>query len=280
MKNSYVIIALIVFLIILRSLAFVVDETKQAVVVRLGNPVKVYTESGLKFKLPLIEKVQFFDKRILDYDSAPTQIPTKDKKYLEVDNYAKWRIVDPQVFLEKIGDENGAQRVLDDIIYSELRGSLGQHDLGEIVSTNRTELMVIVTEASNRKAMRYGIEIVDVRIKRADLPEQNERPVYERMRAERKKEANRYRSEGEEQALIIRAQTDSLKVTLMADAYKKSQILRGEAEAKAIEIYAKAYGRDESFYEFYRTLQAYKKIIDEHTIIVLPPDTELLKYFR
>ncbi len=281
MKSSTQIILLVLALIVIALITFVVDETKQAVVIQMGKPVRTIFKSGLHMKIPWpIQTIQTFEKRILDYDSAPTEILTKDKKNLVLDNYAKWRIVDPLKFFVTVHDENGAQARLDDIIYSELRVALGLHDLEEIVTSRRGELMAMVTASSGDKALEYGIEIVDVRIKRADLPEQNERSVYERMRAERKRIANRYRSEGEEEAIKIRAVTDSLKVVIMADAYRQSQIIKGHAEAKAIEIYAKAYGRDESFYEFYRTLEAYKKIIDSNTVVVLPPDTELLKYFK
>ncbi len=281
MKGSKVVIVLVLVLIAIALVTFVVDETKQAVVLQMGKPVRNVDKSGLHFKIPWpIQSVRLFEKRILDYDSAPTEILTKDKKNLVLDNYAKWRIVDPLKFFVTVHDENGAQARLDDIIYSELRVALGLHDLEEIVTSRRAELMAMVTAASNAKALDYGIEVVDVRIKRADLPEQNERSIYQRMRAERKRIANRYRSEGEEEAIKIRAVTDSLKVAIMADAYRQSQIIKGKAEAKAIEIYAKAYGRDEDFYDFYRTLEAYKKIIDSNTVIVLPPDTELLKYFK
>lgn len=281
MRNVIVIIIAILVLIAMALVIFTVDETEQAVVIQMGKVVRTVTNSGLHFKMPWpIQSVTFFEKRLLDYDAAPEPILTKDKKNLIVDNYAKWRIIDPKKLLETVHDENGAQARLDDIIYSELRVQLGLHNLDEIVTTSRAELMAIVTEASDKKAREYGIEVVDVRVKRADLPEQNERSVYERMRAERKRIANMYRSEGEEEALIIRAVTDSLKVVLMAEAYKESQIIKGKAEAKAIEIYARAYGRDEDFYEFLRTLEAYRKIIDSNTVIVLPPDTELLKYFK
>lgn len=281
MKNPKIIIYVILVLIAIGLITYTVDETEQAVVIQMGKPVRTVTESGLHIKIPWpIQTVQSFEKRLLDYDAAPTEILTKDKKNLVVDNYAKWRISNPLKFFITMHDENGAQARLDDIIYSELRVQLGLHELDEIVTTRRAELMAMVTEASNEKALEYGIEVIDVRIKRADLPEQNERSVYERMRAERKRIANRYRSEGEEEALKIRAVTDSLKVVIMAEAYRQSQILKGKAEASAIEIYAKAYGRDEDFYEFLRTLEAYRKIIDSNTVVVLPPDTELLKYFR
>ncbi|MBT3232900.1 MAG: protease modulator HflC [Calditrichaeota bacterium] len=281
--KSYKNIALIaIILIFLANLVFyTVDETKQAVVLQFGKPVRTVTEAGLHVKMPWpVQTVIYFERRILDYDSAPTEILTEDKKNLDVDNFAKWRIIDPLKFLVTVQNENGAQARLDDIIYSELREALGQHELEEIVSTNRSELMDMITSASDSTARDYGIEVIDVRIKRADLPEQNERSVYERMRAERKRIANRYRSEGEEEALKIRAVTDSLKVVIMAEAYKNSQITRGDADAKAIEIYANAFNQDPEFFEFIRTLEAYKSIIDSNTVLVLPPDTELLKFLK
>ncbi len=281
MGNIRNILIAAVGLVIILMVTFTVDETQQVVVVQLGKPVRTITESGLHFKLPFpIQTVAVFEKRILDYDSAPKEILTKDKKNLVLDNFAKWRIIDPLKLLISVHDENGAQARLDDIIYSELREALGLHDLEEIVTTRRAELMKMVTSSSDSSARDYGIEVIDVRIKRADLPEENERSVYERMRAERKRIANQYRSEGEEASLKIRASTDSLKVVYMAEAYKKSRIARGTAEAKAIDIYAKAFGQDPAFYEFYRTLESYKKIIDSNTVILLPPDTELLKYLK
>lgn len=280
-SNSRIIIGIIIAFILIRFVAFKVDEVDQAIILQFGRPIKTITEPGLHFKIPWpIQTVTYFEKRILDYDSRPTEILTKDKKNLVVDNYAKWRIVDPLKFLVTVHDENGAQARLDDIIYSELREALGLHDLEEIVTTNRSALMEMVTQASDSTARDYGIEVIDVRIKRADLPEQNERSVYERMRAERKRIANRYRSEGEEEALKIRAVTDSLQVIIMAEAYRQSQIIQGEAEALAIQIYANAYNRDPDFYEFLRTMEAYRTIIDTNTVLVLPTNTELWKYLR
>ncbi len=279
--SARILLIIVIALILLRLATYTVDEINQAVVLQLGKPVRTVTEPGLHFKIPWpIQTVAIFEKRILGYDSAPTEILTKDKKNLRLDNYAKWRIIDPLKFLVTVHDYNGAQARLDDIVYSELREALGLHDLEEIVTTDREKLMQMVTSASDSAARDYGIEVVDVRIKRADLPEQNERSVFDRMRAERKRIANRYRSEGEEEALKIRAVTDSLKVVIMADAYKEAQIIRGNADADAIEIYAGAFNRDPDFYEFYRTLEAYKQIIDSNTVIVLPPDTELLKYLK
>lgn len=281
MKTNSIIILIVLIVIVIRMTVYTVDEINQTVVLQFGRPVKTVTEAGLHFKLPWpIQTTTFFEKRILSYDSAPTEILTKDKKNLNVDNFAKWRISDPLKFYVTVSDENGAQARLDDIIYSELREALGLHYLDEIVTSKRAELMEMVTQASDSSAQDYGIEVIDVRIKRADLPEQNERSVYQRMRAERKRIANKYRSEGDEEALKIRAVTDSLKVSIMAEAYRTSKIIRGKAEAEAIQIYAKAFNRDPDFYDFFRTLEAYKTIIDSNTVLVLPPDTELLKYLE
>lgn len=277
-KSLWIMIAAVVLILMT---IYQVDEVNQAIVLQLGAPVGTVTTPGLHLKLPWpIQSVVFFDKRLLDYDSAPTEILTQDKKNLLLDNYAKWRIVDPLKFYISVRDENGAQARLDDIIYSELRVELGKHDLDEVVTKRREALMAKVTATTNEAAKAYGIEVVDVRIKRADLPAQNEKSVFERMRAERKRIANQYRSEGEEEALKIRAAADSAKVVIMAEAYKQSQIIRGEAEAKAIDIYAKSFGKDPDFYDFFRSLEAYRKIIDSNTVLVLPPETDWLKYLK
>ncbi|MFQ5542980.1 MAG: protease modulator HflC, partial [Nitrospiria bacterium] len=221
---------------------FVVDIRQTAIVVQLGKPVRTITEPGLKFKIPFIQDVIRFDKRLLDYDSAPQDVVTRDKKTMVIDNFAKWRIVDPLVFYESFRTERVARARLDDIIYSELRVDLGQHDLSEIVSKTRSEIMLTVTKRANEKAIEYGIEIIDVRIKRADLPEQNEKAVFTRMQAERGREALRYRSEGNEEAQKIRSEAEKEKEILLAEAYKEQQRLMGEGDAKAFRIYAEAYG--------------------------------------
>lgn len=280
-KSIFSIIIVVVLLILLSLVSYVVDEKEQVVILQMGKPVVTVTKPGLHFKLPYpIQTVTKFEDRLLDYDASPTEILTKDKKYLNVDNFAKWRIIDALKFMQVVRDEKGAQARLDDIIYSEIRVELGSHDLGEIVSTDRDRIMEIVTKASDAKALAYGIEIIDVRIKRADLTKENENAVYERMRAERKRIANQYRSEGEEEALKIRAQTDKEKEILIAEAYREAQITRSEGEAKAIEIYANAFQRDPQFYEFTRTMDAYKKIFDDKTTLVLPPESQLFKYLK
>ncbi len=271
--------------------AYTVSETEQVVVTQLGKPVRVVgaktppqdksvgwsSSPGLYFRIPFFQQLHYFDTRILDYDSTPAPIISKDKKTLEVDNYAKWRIADPLTFLMSVQNERNAQSRLDDIIYSKMREQLGLHTLSEIVAEERATLMHEVTKSSNAIAQQYGIEIIDVRIKRADLPPENANAVFGRMRAEREREAKRYRSEGTEEALKIRAETDKLRTIMLAEAYEKEQMIRGEGEAEATRIYAEAYAQDPQFYVFLRTLEAYRKSLKGKTTLILPPQTEFLK---
>jgi modulator of FtsH protease HflC len=257
---------------------FIVDETEQVVVLQFGKPVRIITEPGLHMKVPFpIQEKNVFDNRLLEYDSPPEEILSKDKKSLIVDNYVRWKIVDPLQFLKTVQAIPTALSRMDDIVYSELRRELGTHDMVEIITENREELMEKVTVASNRATQDYGIKVVDVRIRRVDLPSQNEESIYARMDAERKRQANKFRSEGEEEAQKIRATTDRDKTIILADAYKEAEQIRGQGDAKAVEVYAKAYSVDPKFYEFVRTLDAYKKIVDDKTMLVLPSDSRLFK---
>ena len=271
--------AAIAVLILLNMVLFAVDETEQVVVTQMGEPVRVVQKPGLYFKLPYpIQKVHVFEDRILEYDANPDQIYTQDKKNLIVDNYARWRITDPLKFMKALRTERGALSRLDDVVYSVLREELGQHTLSEVVSVNREALMVAVTERCNASAQGYGIEIIDVRIKRADLPRENEEAVFGRMRAERNREAMQYRSEGEEEALKVRAETDLGVAKISAGAYQESQKIKGEGDAEALTIYAQGYQQDPAFYEFTRTLVAYERAIDQNTVLVLPPETRFFQY--
>ena len=268
--------AILVFLGI--TSIFIVDETEQVVVLQFGKPVRIITEPGLHIKVPFpIQEKNVFENRLLEYDSPPEEILSKDKKSLIVDNYVRWKIVDPLQFLKTVQAIPTALSRMDDIVYSELRRELGTHDMVEIITENREELMETVTVASNRATQDYGIEVVDVRIRRVDLPSQNEESIYARMDAERKRQANKFRSEGEEEAQKIRATTDRDKTIILADAYKQAERIRGEGDAKAVEVYADAYSADPKSYEFVRTLDAYKKIIDDKTMLVLPSDSRLFK---
>ena len=259
---------------------FVVDLTETAIVVALGKPQRTITEPGLKFKIPFYHQVTFFDKRYLDYDAPARDVITSDKKSMVIDNFAKWRIVDPLKVYQAFQTQRGALQRLDDIVYSELRVELGRHELAEIVSANRALIMKLVSDRSNEKASVYGLEVLDVRIKRADLPEQNEKAIFQRMQAERERQAKQYRAEGEEEAQKIRSEAEKDKEIILAEAYKTSQELRGEGEAKAYKTYADAYKQGPKFFEFVRTMEAYKKTFANDTTMVLTPDSEFLKYLK
>jgi len=279
MKKGTLLIVLIVAILFLANLSlFIVDETKQAIVLQFGKPIRTIGEPGLNWKLPFIQNVVFFEDRLLVYDAVPTEIITKDKKTLIVDNYARWKIVDPLIFLQTVRDLNGAQARLDDIIYSELRVDLGLFDMSEIVSERREGIMKRVTEISNEKANTYGIEIVDVRIKRVDLPPENEKYIFDRMKAERERIAMQYRAEGQEEYAKIIAETEREKTVILAEAYKTVQTLKGEGEAESIRIYAESFNQDPEFYKFYRTLESYRLTFIDKTTVLLSTDSEFLKY--
>ncbi|WP_447986061.1 protease modulator HflC [Nitrospira sp. Nam74] len=282
-KQNFILalIGVVVLLFVLgASPLFVVDLTQSAIVVQLGKPVRSITEPGLQWKVPFIQDVTYFDKRLLDYDSGAQDVITKDKKTLLIDNFAKWRITDPLKVYQAFQTQRSAYKRLDDIIYSELRVEVGRHDLSEIVSKTRSDIMSIVTKRGNEKAAAYGIEIVDVRIKRADLPEQNEKAVFARMQAEREREAKQYRAEGAEEAQKIRSDAEKDREILLAEAYKTAEELRGEGDAKAFKQYADAYRQDPKFFEFTRSMEAYKKSFNGRSTLVLTPDSEFFKYLR
>jgi membrane protease subunit HflC len=250
---------------------FTVPQWMQALVVQLGNPVRTIREPGLYAKIPFIQEVIYFDRRLLLYDAAPKELLTRDKQQLVVDNYARWRIVDPLQFYRSVRNEAGAQSRLDDIIYSNLRENLGRHTLDDIVSTRRAELMEAITKRSDERTREFGIEIADVRIKRADLPETNEQNVFSRMRAERERLAKKFRAEGDEESRKIRSEADKEVRILLAEARKKAEILRGEGDAEAVKTFADAYGRDPEFFDFQRSLEAYRNGLPEGTRFVVSP---------
>ncbi len=281
--------------------AFVVDQTEYAVKIRLGDPVTIYKEPGLHFKLPFITRIFAVDNRLLTYDADPGSIFTKDKKEMVVDNYAKWRVVDPLKFYRTMRSTAQAQARLDDIIYSQVRQVLGKHTLSEIVSGNphhkdetgkevataaseainlRQNLLEEITANAREEAIEFGIEIVDVRIKRADLPESNSRAVYGRMEAERRRDAKRYRSEGEEQSLGIRSAADRDRTKILAEAEKTSEQLRGRADAKALAIYATAYGKDSDFFRFQRSHDAYRETLNKDTTLLLSSERDFFQSLK
>ena len=258
------------------STVFTVDETRQVVILQFGEPVRIIKTPGLYFKLPApLQVAQRFDDRLLEYDVPPEEILSKDKKSLIVDNYVRWRIVDPLLFLQTVQTEPIAKTRIDDIVYSELRRELGTHNMSEIITERREIIMEKVTRQSAIATKPYGIEVVDVRLKRVDLPQNNEQSIYRRMQAERIRQANKFRSEGEEESQKIKASTDKDKTIILANAYKEAEEVKGEGEAKAVDIYARAFSKDPDFYEFYRTLETYKIILDKKTTLVLPTNSKL-----
>ena len=277
MKNISIVIFLLAALFAFSTI-IIVDETEQIVILQFGKPVRTIKEAGLNWKLPApFQTSNSFEKRLLEYDVPPEEILSKDKKSLNIDNYVRWRIIDPLLFLQTVKAVPTAKTRLDDIVYSELRQELGTHDMVEIITENRELIMDKVTVASNEETSKYGIEVIDVRIRRVDLPRENEASIYARMEAERKRQANKFRSEGEEEAQKIRAATDRDKTIILADAYKRAQQIRGDGEAEALDIYALSFSKSPDFYEFLRTLETYEKVIDKKTTLVLPGDSKLFK---
>ncbi len=275
-------IILIASAFIAQDSLFLVYQHEQAVVVEFGKFIKTINKPGLNFKKPFIQNVVFYDKRLLGHDVPPTEIVTKDKRNLIIDNFAKWRIFDPEKFYTRARTEAVAQNRLRDVIYSELRLDFGVHSLEEIVSSKRSELMDEVTKRANTKIkeLDMGIEIIDVRIKRADLPSENQLAVFRRMTEERKRIAMQFRSEGKEAAQKIRATTDKEKTIILAKAYEKEQTIMGEGDAQSIKITAEAYGQDIGFYEFIRSLDAYKVSLVTNNTLVLSQKSPFLKYLR
>ena len=271
-------VILIAAIILLQASCYIVDEREQVVVTEFGQPVRTVQTPGLHFKIPFIQQLHTFEDRLLYSDADPRQIYTQDKKNLIVDNFARWRIADPLKFLVSVQNVSYAQSRLDDIIFSAVREELGQRTLTEIVAESREDIMKRVTDLSHDAALALGIDIVDVRIKRADLPIENKANVFERMRAERTRQAKEYRAEGEEIATKIRAQTDLEVTTLTSEALQKSQLIRGEGDAEALRIYAEAFEKDPRFFEFWRTLEAYEKTLGQGTTVVMPPSSDFFRY--
>lgn len=280
MKQNSFIIAGVVAIIILSSTMFTVHMTQSVIVLELQKPKKTITEPGLYFKVPFFQQVKYFSNQLLDNDSPPAEVITKDKKNLLIDNFTMFRIVDPLKFLETVRGEQGARARLDDIIYSELRVEIGQHDLTNIVTGTRDAIMQKVTKEANIKAAEYGLEVVEVRIKRTDLPPEIANSIFNRMRTERERIAMEYRSEGKEEATKIRAETDKEKTILVAEAYKQEQAIRGEGDGTSTKIYAEAFGKDPKFFSFMRSMEAYKKSLKTDTTLLMSEKSDFLGFLN
>lgn len=282
-QQNLIAIILVALAVLTGTTAFIVDQREQALVLQFGNPKAVITEPGLHFKFPW-QTVETFDRRLLESDAQPNEVITKDKKTILVDNYTRWLIVDPLKVYQVARTEQGVNDRMQDVVRGKVREVLGQHTLYEIVSGGdqanlRVELMRAIRDRADQGARDLGISVVDVRIKRADLPSENSEAVFQRMKAERNRIAKEYRSEGEEAAKEIRATAEKQQKLLLAEAYKNSQIIRGHADAQATGIYADAHQRDPGFYAFVRSLEAYKQSIGEGTRLVISPDSEFFHFY-
>ena len=280
MKPNAFIIGLALVIALASMSMFTVHITQSAVLLELQKPKEIITEPGLYFKIPFIQKVRYFSKQLLDNDSPPAEVITRDKKNLLIDNFSLWRITDPLKFLETVRSVNGARARLDDIVYSELRVEIGTHDLHAAVTESRETIMAKITKEANLKSGEYGIELTDVRIKRIDLPPEIANSIFNRMRTERERIAKEYRSEGNEESTKIRATTDKEKTILIAEAYKQEQTVRGKGDAKAIKIYADALQKDPKFYAFIRSMEAYKTSLKNDTTILMTEDSDFLKFLN
>lgn len=259
---------------------FTVDMTQHAIVLQMQAYKKTISEPGLYFKIPFIQDVTYYSKQLLVSDAEPAELITLDKKNLQIDNYSMWRIVDPLQFLKTVRTVRSASSRLDDIINSELRGELSRHNLIDVVRNTREEIMKNVARESAKKVADMGIEILDVRIKRADLPAKIADSVFNRMRTERERIAKEYRSEGKEEATKIRAETDKEKVIILAEAYKQEQEVRGEGDGQATRIYADAFQQDPGFYSFIRSMQAYKNSFKSDTTFLLSEKSDFLEFLN
>ena len=262
------------------SSLFTVYQTRLALVVRLGQPVRVVTEPGLNFKIPLIDSVIYVDKRILDLENAAQEVIASDQKRLVVDAFARYKIVDALLFYQSVGSIEGANSRLSTLLNAALRRVLGESTLTHVVRDERAALMARVRDQLNREAASFGITVVDVRIRRADLPEQNSQAVYQRMQTERQREAAEFRANGSQRKQEIQARADRDVTVLLADAQARGDTIRGEGEAERNRIFAEAFGKDPDFFAFYRSMQAYESGLRHNdTRMVLRPDSDFFKYF-
>ncbi len=277
---TFAIGALVAFVLVTSSI-FTVQENQQVLVMRFGNPKDQIAEPGLHFKLSILDQTRVFEKRILNVDPPAEEVLLADQKRLLVDSFARYKIVDILKFFQTLNTETGAQTRLYTIINSAVRSAMGKSTLQDILSKKRDTLMEDIQETVNVEAKRFGIEVVDVRIVRADLPEQVTQATFDRMRSEREREAQEARAEGEQLSLEIKSKADKERTILLAEAQRDAQTLRGEGDKAAIEIYGKAFNQDPKFYAFYRSLEAYRKsLMNGDTTLLLSPDSDFLKYFK
>ncbi len=281
MKANKIILPLIVVIALTAYFSiFIVKEINQAIVLQFGDPKRIILKPGLNFKIPFIQNVVFLDKRILNLDTPPEEVIASDQKRLIVDAFARFQITDPLKFYISVGNERVARSRLSTIINSRIRNVLGQQRLQTLLSEDRSKQMSLIQDGVNNEAENFGIKIVDVRIKRADLPPANSEAIYRRMQTEREREAKEFRAKGAEMAITITSTADKEVTVILADAQKQSEIMKGEGDGQRNAIFANAFGRDPDFFAFYRAMQAYEKaLIGGETSLILSPDSEFFKFF-
>lgn len=279
-KSIAAIVSLLLIAFVGASSLYVVSEREQAIVVQFGNPKRTVPQPGLHFKLPLVEQVIFIDKRILSLDIRPQEVLASDQRRILVDSFARYKVVDPLKRYQAAATDRIASDLLEGIMVSTVRDVLASQPMQSIVSGQRAELMDQISELTNQRAASIGLEVVDVRLKRVDLPIENSQAIFRRMETERQQEAAEKRAEGERDKVKITSDADRQVAVLVADAERQSQIIRGEADGRAVKIFADAFGKDEDFFEFYRTMQAYRSALGkDDTRLILSPDSEFFKLF-
>ena len=280
-KKIFVPIILVLLFTIFSAL-FIVKQTEQALVLQFGDPIRVIKEPGLKIKIPLIQNAIFYDTRVLDFDAEVEEVILSDQKRLLMDAFIRYQIVDPLKFYQSVSNENGFKARVGGILSGSLRRVLGSNPLEVVLSVNRSELMEKIQGELDNESSNFGVKMIDVRIKRADLPKANSEAIFARMRAEREKEARQFRAEGSEESQIIKSTAEKERTVIIADANKKSQTIKGEGDGKAIKVYAEAFNKDKEFFKFYRSMEAYKKVFkegDDDPTLILSPDSDFFKYF-
>lgn len=270
-----------IFLVSLLDSLFIVPQTGQAIVIQFGDPKRVVQEPGLHVKVPFIQRLVMYDNRLLSLDPPAKEVLLADKKRIVVDTLLRFKIVNPLLFYQALQTEEMAHSRLSDASVSSLRDVLGKHDMKTVLSPRRTEIMAQIRDEVDAKAKAFGVQVIDLRIRRADLPDETSQAVYARMRSEREREAKEFRAQGQQMNQKIKAEADRDRVKILAEAQKQAQIIQGQGDKQAAHIWAKASARDKDFYAFYRSLEAYKNsMTDGKTAMVLSPDSEFFKFFK
>jgi membrane protease subunit HflC len=279
-KNIKLYLVILISGLLITNLLFVVSQHQQALVFQFGEVVRVIKSPGLKLKVPFIQKIIYFDNRILNITADDKEITAKDQKRIRVNTFAKYKIVEPLKFYKTVRDEAGVRTRLNTIIESSLRQVLGEEPLSALLTSERALIMRKIQQLANTQATDFGVDVIDVRIVRADLPKENSEAIFKRMQTDREKEAKEIRAEGAEEALRIKSRADKEAKILLAEAQKKAQIIRGEGDGISSKIFADAFNRDPEFYNFYRSMQAYQHALNKNdTTFVLSPDSKFFKYF-